>query len=389
MSSPDTSAERTEAATPKRLLDARAKGDVPRSRELDTAFSLVVGAAALALLGPGFARSLQAAAVRLWSLPRATALDQRTLAPALLDAILDAVLLIAPFLALMFVIAFAGPALMGGLIFTSPKLDPKRLDPIKGIGRMFSLRALGELLKSIAKVVFFSGAAWLIGAASLDAFMALGRMPLAQAMDTSFAIVFRLLLALAAVMVVIAACDMPWQRFQHAKKLRMTRDEVKRERRESEGSPETRARQRGEQMRVSRGQMLLAVPGASVVITNPTHYAVALRYRDGDAEPIVVAKGADEIALRIRAIAVESGVRVFEAPPLARALFRHLRLGEAVRPELWQAVAQVLAFVIQLDAAVSRSRVASAAGEPRRPWPIPPSASQLEVPPELGDEAVE
>ena len=387
MSSESSSAEKTEDPTPKRLQDARAKGEVPRSRELDTAFSLVGGAVGIALLGPGIAHRFKESTVRLWSLDRDVALDVRTLVPALLDAIIAAVLLISPFLALMFALAFAGPALMGGFVIAPPKLDPKRLDPLKGIGRLVSVKSLVELAKAVAKVVLFGVVVWFVGSASLDALLALGRMPLDRAVGRSFDLVFWLIAAMATVMALIAAVDMPWQRFQHFKKLRMTLEEVKRERRESEGSPETKSRQRGEQLRASRGAMLSAVPGASVVITNPTHYAVALRYGAEDREPVVVAKGTDELAARIRAIATESGVRTFRAPPLARALCRHVRVGEPVRPELWHAVAQVLAFVIQLDAAVARGRRAGAGGRPRAPWPVPPGASELRVPPELGDDA--
>ena len=385
--STDSAAERNEQATPKRLQEARQKGDVARSKELDTAFSLVAGAAGLAVLGPGVAARMREGAAAMWSIDRAEATDPRHMVPAFIDAVVDAVLLLAPFMALMLAAAFAGPALMGGFLFAAPKVDPERLNPLKGLGRMVSTHALGELVKAIAKVVLFGAAVAFVASHTVDAFVGLGRVPLERATGEAFSLVFWLVVALAAVMALIAAADVPWQKFQHAKKLRMTLEEVKRERRETEGSPETKSRQRGEQMRISRGQMLTAVPGASVVITNPTHYAVALRYGADDREPVVVAKGVDELALRIRAIAIESGVRTFEAPPLARALFRHVRVGEAVRPELWHAVAQVLAFVIRLDAAVARGRSAATAGGPRTPWPVPPGPSELEVPPELGDGA--
>ena len=381
--SQESAAERTEEPTPKRLQDARQKGEVARSKELDTACSLAAGAAGLAVLGPSAARRMREALAELWTIDRAEATDPGRLVPVFLDAVLDAVLTLAPFMALMFASSFIGPALMGGFLFAAPRFDPKRLDPAKGIGRMVSTHALGELVKAIAKVLLFVAAVWAVLQLELRALVGLGRVPLGRATAEAFDIVFWLILALAAVMVLIAAADVPWQMHQHAKKLRMTLEEVKRERRETEGSPETKSRQRGEQMRASRGRMIQAVPGASVVITNPTHYAVALRYGAEDREPVVVAKGVDELALRIRAVAVESGVRTFEAPPLARALFRHVRVGEPVRPELWHAVAQVLAFVIRLDAAVARGRGAG----PRTPWPVPPGASELEVPPELGDGA--
>ncbi len=387
MSSESSSADKTEEPTPKRLQDARNKGDVARSRELDTAIGLGVGAAALALLGPGIAGRLEGLAARTWAFEPEALADARMVVPAFLDAVYASMWWLAPFLVLMLLAAFAGPALMGGFVLSAPKVDPKRLDPLKGIGRMFSAKSAGELAKSIAKVVLFAAAAWFVGAASMDKFMALGRMPLEAALGAAFALVFRLVAALAVVMALIAAADVPWQRLQHTKKLRMTKDEVKRERKENDGSPEVKSRMRSEQIRASQQRMLQDVPGASVVVTNPTHYAVALRYREGERAPVVVAKGTDELAARIRAIATESGVRSFEAPPLARALHRHTRVGEPVRAELWHAVAQVLAFVMQLDAAVARGRRAAAGGRPRRDWPIPPGASDLAVPPELDDGA--
>ena len=366
--------ERTEEPTPKRLEDARAKGDVPRSRELDVAIGLVAGLAGLALLGPAAVRRTREAAVRLWSLPRDRLLDPATLPAALLGAIGDAVLGLLPFLALTGLAAFAGSALVGGIRFTAPKLDPKRLDPIKGIGRMFSAKSLGELVKAIAKVVLFVVVGWLVAVASFDGFLALGRAPLEAAVASSFRLVFALLVALTVVMALIAAADVPWQKLQHTRKLRMTLEQVKRERRESEGSPETKSRVRGEQTKASRRRMLADVASASVIVTNPTHYAVALRYRDGDRAPVVVARGHDELAARIRAIGADAGVATFSAPPLARALYRHVRLGEPVRVELWEAVARVLAFVMQLEASVADARAAR---------PVPPSARELAVPASL------
>lgn len=381
MANPDSAAERTEAATPKRLAEARRKGDVARSRELDTALTLTVSLVGLAGFGPAAVDHYLAGTATRWRMDRAHLFEPSHMPRALISAILDALYMVSPFLVLMMVATLSGPFLMGGFVIGGLKVELGRMNPLKGIGRMFSAHSAGELVKSLAKVVLCALAAWLVGAWGYERWLSLGASALRPGLSASFVLVFGMIAALTFVLVVIAVADVPWQKFQHAKKLRMTREEVKREHKESTGNPEQRARMRGEQMRAGQQRMLQEVATANVIVTNPTHYAVALRYRDGDAAPVVVAKGVDEMAQRIRALGADADVPSVAAAPLARALFHHTRVGEAVRDDLWQAVAQVLAFVVQLErVATTRRR----AGERRR-IPVPPTDTELAVPRRLSD----
>jgi len=381
MSEQGDGAERTHDATPKKIADARKKGDVARSRELDTAIMLTAGLIGIAIFGPGAADRMISHSADVWEMERAQIFEPMAMPRIFLDKLFDALWLLAPFLCLTFLAALSGPMFMGGFLMSGLKVDPKRLDPMKGIARMFSLKSLVELIKSVAKVLLCVLAAWLVGQLALEGWMSIGRAPLPQALTGSFYLVFSMLAALTLVTVVIAMGDVPWQKFQHAKKLRMTLEEIRRENKESEGSPEVKSKRRGEQMRISQQKMLQDVPSANVIITNPTHFAVALQYREGDEAPTLVAKGVDEMAQRIRAIGADAGVRRVAAPPLARALYHHTRVGQAVRTELWEPVAQVLAFVVQLEKAARARRLAGQAVR----TPSPPTSSELAVPRRLSD----
>ena len=381
MAGEDTGAERTQDATPKKIADARRKGDVARSRELDTAIMLTAGLIGLAVFGPGAVRLLLADSAGIFAMERAQVFEPETMPRLLLAMLFDALWAITPLLCVTFLAALSGPVFMGGFLMSGLKMDFKRLDPLKGIARMFSVKSLVELLKSIAKVLLCILAAWLVGRFALDGWMAIGRAPLVQALTGSFRLVFAMLVALTLVMVIVAIGDVPWQKFQHARKLRMTLEEVRREHKESDGNPEVKSKRRSEQMRISQLSMLSDVTTANVIITNPTHFAVALRYREGDEAPTLVARGVDELAQRIRAIGIEAGVRQVAAPPLARALYHHTRVGQTVRTELWEAVAQVLAFVVQLDRVAGARRVAGQ----RLRTPTPPTSADLAVPTRLSD----
>ena len=381
MSEQNDGAERSHDATPKKIEDARKKGDVARSRELDTAIMLTVGLVGIAVFGPGAVDRMLSHSAELWEMERAAVFEPMAMPRLFMGMLIDALWLLSPFLIVTFLAALSGPIFMGGFLMSGLKVDPKRLDPLKGVARMFSIKSLVELIKSVAKVLLCVLAAWLVGAFAMDHWLSIGRAPLPQALTGSFYLVFVMLAALTFVTIVVAVGDVPWQKFQHAKKLRMTLEEVRREVKEAEGSPEVKSKRRGEQMRISQQKMLHDVPSANVIITNPTHFAVALRYREGDEAPTLVAKGVDEMAQRIRAIGADAGVRRVAAPPLARALYHHTRVGQTVSTELWEAVAQVLAFVVQLEK-VARAR--RTAGRPIR-MPVPPTTAELAVPHRLSD----
>lgn len=343
--------DKTERATPKRLREAREKGQVARSRELTTA--VLIAGGAMVLIGQGAGMMAEAAAL----LRDALQIDPADLAttanlPRQFGALIRAGLMIVmPILALGFLGALAGPLLLGGWNFSSQAMMPQfsRLNPVTGLGRLFSTRALFDLGLGLAKVAVLGG----IGAAVLWSQRAL--LPQLATMDPVSSIVqlggivMGLLGWLALGLGVIAALDVPWQLFKHAKELRMSKQDIRDEYKQSEGRPEVKGKIRQAQQALARGRMMAAVPTADVIVTNPTHYAVALKYSAGTMRaPRVVAKGADLIAAAIRDLARENRVPIVSAPPLARALFRSVELEQEIPGALFQAVAQVLSYVYQL-----------------------------------------
>jgi flagellar biosynthetic protein FlhB len=345
--------QRTEAPTPKRLQDARERGEIPRSRELTGAAVMLAGSAALLLLGGDLAGRL--GAIMRGAL-LAPVLERDASGPAELlgRALFDAGIALAPFLGAVTLAAIAAPALLGGWVISGKALTPNagRLNPLAGLGRMFGTTGLAELLKSIAKFLLVGGAAagaiaWLLGD-----MMRLGAMPLEPAVRASAHLLSLAGFVICLPLLVIAAADAPFQAWSHRRRLRMTRQELREELKETDARPEVRSRLRAAQRELARRRMMQAVPSASVVITNPTHYAVALRYEAARMRaPRVVAKGKDLVALEIRRVARESGVPVFESPALARAIFASTPLNRDVPAALYVAVAQVLAYVYQVSAA--------------------------------------
>lgn len=348
--SESSSQDKTERATPKRLKDAREKGQVARSRELTTAVLIAGGAAVM--IGQGADMVRDAATL----LHEALSIEPGELVTADLPGrfgqlIYAGLMVVMPILALGFVGALVGPLLLGGWNFSSQSLMPQfsRVNPVAGLGRLFSSRALVDLGLGIAKVVVLGG----IGAAVIWNQRAqlplLSRMDTITAMSEAGAMVMHLFGWLALGLAVIAALDAPWQLFRHARDLRMTKQEVKEEYKQSEGKPEVKGKIRQMQQAISQRRMMAAVPTADVIVTNPTHYAVALKYAGGSMRaPKVVAKGADVIAANIRELAREHRIPIVSAPPLARALYRSVQLDQEIPAQLFQAVAQVLSYVYQL-----------------------------------------
>ncbi len=353
MAAQDSDLEKTEPASDRRLEQAREEGDVARSRELAACASLLIGGLLLWAMGASLQSSLSLLLKDALAFPRALAFDTPLLLEhgrALVGRALWALL---PFGAVLLLVVVAAPLLVGGWLFSSKAFLPKfdRLDPVAGIGRLFSLNALGELGKALAKTLLVGIAAFYVMRSQSEAVFALAMTPAGAGDGALGHLLFLAFASMAAVLALIAVIDVPWQRWQHAKKLMMTREEVRQEHKEQEGNPEIKGRIRAQQREMSRRRMMAEVPKADVVVTNPTHYAVALKYsEDRHAAPVVVAKGADEIAATIRAIAAEHRVPLLEAPPLARALYRHTEPGDAIPERLYAAVAQVLAYVFQLRA---------------------------------------
>ena len=347
----ESAQERTEKATPKRLQDARKKGQVARSRELNSAALVLLGSAGLWLLGDRISTCLQGVLRSGLAFDRAAALDPTALGARLASASGEALFALAPWLALALVVAALAPLMLGGFLLSAENVQLKfeRLDPAKGLKRVFSAQGAVETGKALGKFVVVGGLAALVMSQMAPALLNLGGEPVPAAVMHAGELIARAFFLTAFGLLLIAAVDVPFQLWHHAKQLRMTRQDIKDEMKESEGRPEVRGRIRQRQQELSRRRMMQDVPTASVVVTNPTHYAIALRYDvGGNGAPRLVAKGADLVAAQIRELAREHKVPILEQPPLARALFYSTKLGGEVPRELYTVVAQVLAYVYQL-----------------------------------------
>lgn len=347
-------AERTEQPTQKRLEEARKKGQIPRSSELNAAAVVLMAGAGLHFVGRSFGSGLYEMMRSGLSLSREQALDPSSAISMFAGSAQHALLAAAPVLGLTLIAALLAPLSIGGwnLTFNTLAPDFSRLSPLNGAKRIFSMRGLVELVKAFAKFGVVALVAVIFLWLKTDEMLTLGAEPTHAAIGHAITLAGQALLALAGGLALIAAVDVPFQIFQHMKSLRMTRQEIRDELKESEGNPEVKGRIRQLQQEVARRRQMQEVPKADVVVTNPTHFAVALRYDEKRMRaPIVVAKGADEVAAKIREIATAHNVPLFEAPPLARALFRSVDLNEEVPARLYVAVAQVLTYIYQLKAA--------------------------------------
>jgi flagellar biosynthetic protein FlhB len=296
------------------------------------------------------------------------------LLPHLRELSMATLLAFLPFLMLLLLVAMFSPLLMNGWLFTLKPLQPNfsKLDPIAGIARMFSVNSLMELAKAIGKSVVVGGIGTWVVWHNKEAVLLLAGEPVAQSISHMANLMVGSFAAIMMGMLLIVAIDVPFQLWEHSKKLKMTKEEVRQESKETEGDPKVKGRIRNMQREIARRRMMSAIPTADVVVTNPTHYAVALKYSEGGMRaPVVVAKGSHLLAARIREIATEHRVPILEAPPLARALHRHCDLGETIPEALYNAVAEVLAYVYQLR------RYKSQGGE------MPQVPDNLPVPEEL------
>ena len=377
--SQDSDLEKTEPASPRRLEKAREEGQVPRSPELSTFAVLIAAGSGLWLMGDHLTGQLRSLIKEGMQVPRDVGFDSSLLTERLLDQSSHALVAFAPFFILMIVAAVVAPMLLSGWLFTFKSLAPdlNRLNPVKGVGRMFSLHSLVELCKALLKAALIGGAgAWTVWHHK-EAVLSLIAAPLAMGAGHMGELVAMSFLAIAGTMVLIAAVDVPFKLWDHHRKLKMTKEEVRQENKETEGNPQVKGRIRAQQREMARKRMMAEVPKADVIVTNPTHYSVALKYEDGKMRaPRVVAKGSHLLALKIREIAQQHQVPLMEAPPLARALYHHAEVGDEIPQTLYNAVAEVLAYVYQLR------RHREYGGK------APSLPSALEVPAELDPENV-
>ncbi len=358
MAEHDNDQERTEQATEKRLREAREKGDVPRSRDLSAALVVLAGTGTLLALRPWLGEHLRNLMRIGLDYGRDQAMGGATIGTAVSAAGSEALKLLAPVFGVAMLAALLSPALAGGFAFSTEALKPKpeRLNPIEGMKKLVSLRGLVELGKSLLKVILIGGVLSMVLWNSRGKLLGSGRGDVQDGIGAALDVIGHAALLFAGALAVVGLADMLWQRFDYARRMRMTRQEQRDEHKETEGNPEIRSRVRGMQQQMAQRRMMQAVPKADVVVMNPSHFAVALRYdSDNMRAPRVVAKGLDLVAQRIRSIATQHEVPLVTAPPLARALYHTTRIGQEIPAALYAAVAQVLAYVYRVHEAAAQA----------------------------------
>lgn len=366
--------EKTEEPTARRLEKAREEGQVARSRELTTWLMLLGGVMTLWLLANTLYGQLGLVMERTFVFDRGRAFDPALMLDYTASSAGLGLRAVVPLFVIMTVLALMAPLALGGWSMSAKALEPKfsKLNPLKGLKRIFSTQALAELVKVIAKAALVGSVAYLYLTSRRADLLLLMDQPLHQALASGLRIAAVGCAAIASALIVVAMIDVPYQLWTHRKKLRMSKDELKREMKESDGDPQLKARIRSMQQSMARRRMMSKVPEADVIITNPTHYAVALRYDQSRmAAPVVVAKGMGAVAEKIKALGREHRVPLLEAPPLARALHAHVDLDQEIPAPLYTAVAEVLAWAFS----IKRARVERI--------DVPPAPESITVPEEF------
>jgi len=377
MAEHESGQERSEEPTPKRQQDAKKKGQMARSRELNTMISLLVGAGGLIIFGSTMISRLSEQMTSYLTMSPVGMDSPEVFTATVGGALGNGILICVPFFVLLLVSVFVGPLAMGGWAFSPSSMAFKieKVNPLKGLAKMASAKSLMELAKALGKFFLVSAIATVVIWQIFDQLLLLASKDIKTALNDFASIAGLSFLSFCTALIVIAAVDVPFQLWEHKRQLKMTKQEIKDESKDSEGRPEVKSQVRMLQREMSQRRMMDNVPTANVVITNPTHYAVALKYDDdGPRAPVVVAKGKGEIAQRIRKLAAEHNVVTFSAPPLARAIYASTEIDSEIPAQLYLAVAQVLAYVYQLKLPVV----------PGEPSPQPPTnipiPSELSVP---------
>lgn len=373
----DSGQEKNEEPTQKRLDDAKKKGQIARSRELNTFVMLIASASLLMSQGGRVGSGLIEMMKSNFHVSRDVIFEPLTTLVFFKQAMHDGLFLVAPMLLILTIAAIAAPLSLGGWIFSMDSISPKfdKLDPIKGLPKLFSINGLVELGKAMLKITLVGLVGWILYNAFFAQLLGLSSEPMEQAVIHALKLIVHSFLILSGALIVIAAIDVPYQLWNHSKNLKMSMQEIKDEHKESEGSPEIKARIRRTQMEMAQNRMMQEVPKADVIITNPSHYAIAIKYDEGaGSAPVLLAKGVDLIAAQIRNIALENNVPLVAAPPLARALYYSTEIDNEIPQGLYLAVAQVLAYIFQLKEA-AKNHTAK---------PTPPK--DIKVPPEFKQE---
>ncbi|WP_314916339.1 flagellar biosynthesis protein FlhB [Pseudomonas helleri] len=374
MAESESGADKTEDPTEKRKKDSREKGEIARSKELNTLAIMLAGSAGLLIFGGALAEDLMEVMRYNFTISRETLYNTDSMAAFLLHSGKIALIALQPVLITLLIAAIVGPIALGGWLFAAGSLAPKfsRMNPLAGLKRMFSAKALVELLKALAKFFIILIVALLVLKSDIDDLLRIAHEPLELAVIHSLQVVGWSALWMACGLILIAAVDVPVQLWESHKKLLMTKQEVRDEHKDQEGRPEVKQRIRQVQREMSQRRMMSAIPDADVIITNPTHYAVALKYDpEKGGAPMLLAKGSDFLALKIREIGAKHNILLLESPALARSIYHSTELEQEIPAGLYLAVAQVLAYVYQIRQ--------HQAGKGKRPDPL----KDLPIPPDL------
>jgi flagellar biosynthesis protein FlhB len=346
----DSDLEKTEQATPKRIQQAREEGNVPRSRELSIFAILVFGFSGFWMLSGWFLSKADALVIKGLKLNKYITNDSSLLLDHLGEMFVDGLILISPIFVILIIASFISPLALRSIIFSTKALMPKfsRLDPIEGIKRLFSLMSLMELAKAILKTMLLGGIGLFLLWKYKNEMLGLNSEDVYRAIGHSGDLVIWSIMIVIGSLIVVVVIDVPFQIWNYYDKLKMTIEEIKKEMKEMEGNPHVKSRRRAIASQLSRGQMISAVPGSDVIVTNPTHYAIALSYKEGMSAPKVVAMGVDNMALKIREVAKENKIAIVEAPPLARALYKYTDVDQEIPQQFYQSVAEVIGYMYQL-----------------------------------------
>jgi len=367
MAEEEDNAQKTEDPSDRKLSKARKKGDVAQSMEVKTWTILLGGTAGLILMAPGMGAGVSRAVQPFLQSPHAIPMDFEHLRLVMANLTGEIGLILAPLLGLLVLLALMSNIAQVGLMFVPEKVkfDINKLSLLKGVKRMVSMRAVMEFLKGIFKLLAVGVVSVAMALPWLDDLTLMPRMELGQSLDRIYVIAIVLAAGTVTVMTLVAAMDFAFQKHTFMKKMRMTKQEVKDEHKQSEGDPQIKARIRKVRMERAQQRMMAAVPEADVVITNPTHYSIALEYKIDDmAAPRLVAKGVDHLAMRIREVAEANGVPLVENPPLARALYAGVDLNEEIPAEHFKAVAEVIGYVMRKRGDLPPQAGVSQGGDP-------------------------
>ena len=351
--SDNSAQDKTEAPTARRIEKAREEGQIARSRELSSFAMLVVGVATLWIGSGWMSHYLFSIMIKGMQFDHQLLFDIPASLQHCASLLVSGALAIVPIMIALTLTALLAPMLLGGWVLTTKSLAPDitKLNPLSGLKRMFSMHGLSEMIKAVLKTGLIGMVIWFFIEAHRDLLLSLSSASIGSASVEAMSMIAQGVVLSVLSFIVVVAVDVPYQLHSHFKKLKMSKEEIKREHKESEGDPHIKGKIRQQQQAMARRRMMAEVPTANVIVTNPTHYAAALRYQEGMPAPILVAKGSDEVAFRIREAAAEHDIPILEAPPLARSLYHYCDLEGEIPQGLYAAVAEVLAWVYRLDQA--------------------------------------